>query len=842
MKKKIAGLTILIFAVWLCLVQTQTVSAICNPALPLSTYLPNVQSPQQTTMGNFYIIRPEVTTNLLTNPSPQLTSTNYTASGGAIARTTALQKRGAYSMSVLPTSATADGMYYGTVSLNSGTTYTFSVDVLGVLGVPYRIYFASTAPAVLGTPVTFTGTGAWQRVAVTYTEVSSTTRRLYIVKNSSASTATFYVDGLQLEALAYDTTYCDGSVKDCLWTSAPYQSTSTRAANVRSGGRKIDLTTLNAFLVSQSGTGMGTVANLTTPYASLVGSFLNKQAVKERSFTISFSTSGDGTQAWHQNRQALIDLTKPDLVYPGQPFVLVYDGGGKELRLSCYYDGGLEMSDGTKDIETVGIKCLAPNPYWKTDGVDGAVLSVQQTITNANRVIKRAASGSWSSLGTGLSAGVVNDVIAGPDGSVYITGSFTTVNGVSASNIAKWNGTTFVAMGTGLNSDGYAMVFDAAGNLYVTGNFSLAGGVANTAYVAKWNGSVWSPLGTGLSSVAYDMAIDSSGNIYVTGTFTTAGGGAAAKIAKWNGSAWSAMGTGLNSDGESVEWGPDGNLYAAGNFSLAGGVANTAYIAKWNGSAWLPLGQGLSAGGVQGLAFGKDGTLYATGLFATASGTTVNNVAQWNGSTWKAMGSGLGGGQGYSIDVLMDGTVVVGGSFTTAGGITLPDSLAMWNGSAWTTVDIDLPSSAVVQAIYEQPNADIFLGFSATGGSALSSGTTVVTNDGSAESYPIIVIKGPSSGSSRIYQIENLTTGLPIYLNYTIQSGETATLNLTPGAISFSSDFQGNLMSKILPGSKTSGWALMPGVNTVNFFAADSTVTATVTWIANCWSIDSSGS
>src|SRR5687768_1054745 len=84
--------------------------------------------------GLFSVVIPEATTNLVTNPSVETATTGWTAVGGSIARSTTQQRRGVYSLAVTPTSGTTDGVYFGTVSLTSGTTYTASVDVYGAPG------------------------------------------------------------------------------------------------------------------------------------------------------------------------------------------------------------------------------------------------------------------------------------------------------------------------------------------------------------------------------------------------------------------------------------------------------------------------------------------------------------------------------------------------------------------------------------------------------------------------------------------------------------------------------------------------------------------------------------
>ena len=81
------------------------------------------------------------------------------------------------------------------------------------------------------------------------------------------------------------------------------------------------------------------------------------------------------------------------------------------------------------------------------------------------------------------------------------------------------------------------------------GGFSDAGGDPNADCVAKWDGTSWSALGTSsLDGDVYAIAINGT-DVYVGGGFTTAGGDPNADyIAKWNGVSWSALGaTPLNS-------------------------------------------------------------------------------------------------------------------------------------------------------------------------------------------------------------------------------------------------------------------------------------------------------
>jgi hypothetical protein len=158
---------------------------------------------------------------------------------------------------------------------------------------------------------------------------------------------------------------------------------------------------------------------------------------------------------------------------------------------------------------------------------------------------------------------------------LYAGGWFTTAGGTAAKYIAKWNGSSWSALGSGVDNLVYALAVSGS-NVYVGGSVGTAGGIPVNC-IAKWNGSSWSALGSGMDERVFALAVSGS-NLYAGGTFTTAGGSVANYIAKWNGSSWSALGSGMNS-GVSALAVSGSDLYAGGGFTAAGGKGS-AYLAK----------------------------------------------------------------------------------------------------------------------------------------------------------------------------------------------------------------------------------------------------------------------
>lgn len=294
---------------------------------------------------------------------------------------------------------------------------------------------------------------------------------------------------------------------------------------------------------------------------------------------------------------------------------------------------------------------------------------------------------------------------------LFVGGSFQTAGSVVASNIAKWNGSEWLPLGAGVESQfnpavSSLVVHDAGDGpaLYAGGAFTKAGGV-NALRVAKWNGESWSPVGSGFNNTVQDLVLFDDGlgggeALYACGNFGSSGGATVLRIAKWNGAAWLPVGGGMNDivvelqpfddDGDSQP-----SLYAAGSFTAAGGNA-ALHIARWNGTAWSPVGGGFTAPGgsspIEAMAVHDDGSgsgprLVVAGVFTAAGGVPAQNIAAWNGTKWSALGSGI---DGYvialwSLDLGSGQSLFAGGSFVGAGGVAV-NRIARWNGTEWLPV------------------------------------------------------------------------------------------------------------------------------------------------------------
>jgi hypothetical protein len=201
------------------------------------------------------------------------------------------------------------------------------------------------------------------------------------------------------------------------------------------------------------------------------------------------------------------------------------------------------------------------------DGVSGA--------SNAN-YLARWDGCSWYGVTSGLDGCVNAMVFVGND--LYLGGNFT-------GHVAKWNGTSLTFL-DGINQEVLAIAVNG-NNVYAGGYFTNASGQADADGIARWNGSSWNAMGSGITvTLPFLEIVTTTNDVYVGGDFINAGGVSNADyIARWDGSNWYALGSGLNNFVTTIQIsGPD--VYVCGAFTDAGGNPITDRIARWNGTSW----------------------------------------------------------------------------------------------------------------------------------------------------------------------------------------------------------------------------------------------------------------
>ena len=171
------------------------------------------------------------------------------------------------------------------------------------------------------------------------------------------------------------------------------------------------------------------------------------------------------------------------------------------------------------------------------------------------------------------------------------------------------------------------------GRIYIGGSFNFSEGEESISHIAAWDGTRYYPLGNnGVANIVYDLAFLPNGELVAAGSFSNTGdNGRLNRIAllKADGQ-WHPMGEGFNRTVDALAVTEEGALIAAGEFETSGDRA-LAYLAAWNGSEWLGFENGPD-GPVRHLALDDSGTLWMGGRFFNAGGLKAQGLTHWTGS------------------------------------------------------------------------------------------------------------------------------------------------------------------------------------------------------------------
>ena len=850
----------------------------------------------------FWIVKPKAGRNYIKNPrfdTPDGVE-DWTANGSGVTieLTGDYARRGAFSLQVNPATGVASSAYYDNVSVTDGLDYTFSVDVKGIAGQAMRIVITNAAHEAKAT-TTFTATGYWQRVEVTLTATeTSSGYELWVTRDAVASTAVFYVDGAQFEQESKATTFMHGYAAGCKWDGAIRNSSSIRSAYTGLGGELLDLEDY-CQVVSVTGLGHGDWNQILTKMTS-GGELYQDHIRKSRQFSIVVDFTGDTLGEIEGKRKALIDALRPDLLDGAKVEEQFGINWGSDVRLHgeriVRYQGF--AANGDEATHPIDIHCV-PLPATLTDTPD--IPTHQRAVLNfsvpsglfqgayeegtemelfaefpAEYIVKRDPNGNWCRWDSGTGEyvnplagvnGYVYDIKEAPNGDIYICGEFTGVsNGASAvantKGIARWSKASEEWQAVGDPNTGatithlQCMAFDAAGNLYVGGNFTNLANITDADYFAKWDGSNWTALGSGIDSVVYAIEIATNGTIYIGGTFTTASGETNCNyIAYWNGTAWAPLATGLNGGVTTLKFHPTLNLLIGGAFTNADGT-NGDYICYWDGAAFksfYDLGaseivyEALNIP-VQDINVTPNGTVVIGGYFHNAGGDpNADFVAAWRGNNWGSLMAGGVNNWVYEILCADNGDIYLSGGFTQAGSLTLTDRIVKSVQGAFQPLDIDLPGTGIASAICLASDGSLYLGgaFSTVAEDPDENAKTGVVAlnlnvaSASANTYPFISVHGPGT----LRSIVNYSTGANVSFDgLTLQAGEWIGLNFDPVNLKFRGGWtgRGNLLRYVNAGSDYGNFYLKPGANNVSLFMDNTSEQsgAFITWTPKFWGLD----
>jgi hypothetical protein len=297
--------------------------------------------------------------------------------------------------------------------------------------------------------------------------------------------------------------------------------------------------------------------------------------------------------------------------------------------------------------------------------------------SSGNNLVSKWDGTAWHHLGAGSSVlnrfMQIESICVDTSGNIYVGCELSTSPTGDTGYIAKWDGTSWSSIATGLNNVS-SICIDKHNNVYAAGAFSGPDGY----YVAKWDGSVLTEVGTGTHALHANndinvIAVDTFDNIYAGGNFTDARDHYSGNIyvAKWDCVTWSELGHGVGPEDSSTSaqifsilLDTSGNVYAAGNLDLFPSVNEN--VVKWDGTTWSNLGILNVNGAILTMCFDINRNLYAGGYFTDTTGQGY--IAKWDGTAWNELGTGTNAlnANGAIFGVCTDaiGNIYTGGFFT----------------------------------------------------------------------------------------------------------------------------------------------------------------------------------
>lgn len=473
---------------------------------------------------------------------------------------------------------TTMSLRYITESLPAGT-YTFSAYYSGEVSNEFLLQVFNSGQSIqYGETARHEGGGmnGFQRLYVTFTIPVEMTVELKLTQlaDSNGKLSVFYTDMWQLENKPYVTLpflghnwqyMHDNSENAFSWSGAPYYSESIRTEKSYESGREIDLSELGFRLTGIIGLGVQPIIHNINQVAS-GGGVYDSTTNDIRTFTLVGRIYGRDMQDILTKRRDIYELIRPvGRNTDSQPTTLLFriwdcekkKWVGQPIYIYCRYTSGLEGAIDSESGEDITITFTSEDPFVYSSYIKNYDITPKTEYTqleaDTNNVspifLLKDKYGQWiqpdlrllNTNPTDLCK--VKNTLPDGTGGYFVYGNFetainkgisTTVNGVF-----RYNPTTESASACG---DGvtkgvtggtiYRMIVLPSGDAIAVGDFTSAGGVADTACIAlyKPGANAWHSISAGISAWAgygpliRDVEYGADNKIYVSGIFENIGG------------------------------------------------------------------------------------------------------------------------------------------------------------------------------------------------------------------------------------------------------------------------------------------------------------------------------
>lgn len=281
-----------------------------------------------------------------------------------------------------------------------------------------------------------------------------------------------------------------------------------------------------------------------------------------------------------------------------------------------------------------GLAVSGPD-LWAVGAFQGSGSTATGTPLVSAKGVARWNGKAWTGIGGGVDGAAIAIAIA-PDSKVWIGGEFANAGTVETNHLAVWDGAKWSAVGGGISGEDFATRVSAIlfhdGKVYVGGEFKKAGAV-DAANIAMWDGTTWSALGAGLDGGVESLAWY-GGKLVAGGSFQAKG-----HLATWDGTAWTALAGGIH--GEIIDAGGTpyetssmvtalgvrgGDLYVLGMFDKAG-MVQAKHLARFDGTNWSKVDADLDDLGTD-LVVASD-SLWISGTFGSVGDVGSVGIGRW---------------------------------------------------------------------------------------------------------------------------------------------------------------------------------------------------------------------
>jgi hypothetical protein len=284
---------------------------------------------------------------------------------------------------------------------------------------------------------------------------------------------------------------------------------------------------------------------------------------------------------------------------------------------------------------------------------------------------------SWFALGEGTGS-EMSDIFDLAVDDIY-------VYAVCYNQVKMWNGYEWSDLGTPLSGSFHSVAL-CHNSVYVGANSTITNG--NDLYtngIARWKDGEWASLESGIEGKVFTLTVHEN-KLYVGGDITAAGDTEVNNIALWDGSTWSSLGNGIEGSIYAMTV-DDDDVYVVCSLDPDHWFLGFT-IKKWNGTDWISIFDGavITYPSVNAITV-LNGDIYIAGQFRNVGGIPVKYVAKWNGTSWDNLNNGV---NGIIYDMtLCDGKIYIGGKFSTKPDGTYIGNISKWDDNIWQPLALE---------------------------------------------------------------------------------------------------------------------------------------------------------